>query len=456
MKKKESTMAIACLIFFVLLFIFDMNLSGIPRLNVTRTVKSREIKALELKPRSKRDPLPQPPQQSYLADVTCDRSQHRYDICSITGPTVLEPTISTFFALGPTGPTKSPLVENIRPYPRKWEPLTMNGINELTLTSGPPGPPCKVQHKAPALVFSAGGYTGNFFHDFNDGFIPLFITVNLIFPDQDFVLVIAKSRGWWLSKYAELLHAFSKHPIVNLDNDTSTHCFPSANLGLISHGFMTIDPNLIPNSRTFAHFRGFLEKAYGQNYPVMVIHQTPKIRPRLILASRSGHGGRVILNQDEAKHAAEEEGFEVIVFEPTPSTPLRKAYALINSSHAMIGVHGAALTHSLFLRPGSFFMQVVPIGNEWVADVCFGKPARDLGLEYIEYKIGVEESSLAEKYGKDDVLLKDPVGLQRKGWSKEIMDKYLKEQNVKLDLVRFRGYLKKAYEKAKEFMDKEG
>jgi protein O-GlcNAc transferase len=33
---------------------------------------------------------------------------------------------------------------------------------------------------------------------------------------------------------------------------------------------------------------------------------------------------------------------------------------------------------------------------------------------------------------------------------------YLKEQNVKLDMERFREYLKEAYMKAKKFMDNEG
>lgn len=121
-----------------------------------------------------------------------------------------------------------------------------------------------------------------------------------------------------------------------------------------------------------------------------------------------------------------------------------------------MGVHGAALTNLLFLRPGSVVVQVVPIGVEWIAGACFGKPANDMGLEYMEYKIGVEETSLREKYGKDDLVIKDPLALQRKGWSKEIMDIYLVEQNVKLDLVRFRRYLKKANEKARLFMEREG
>ncbi|KAJ8774691.1 hypothetical protein K2173_017137 [Erythroxylum novogranatense] len=385
--------------------------------------------------------------------VNCDRSQKSYDLCTINAPTVLDPTTSSFHVHTPFPPYTA---EKIRPYPRKWEPFTMNRIKELYITSGRPSPPCKARHSAPAIVFSAGGYTGNFFHDFNDGFVPIFITVNTIFPNnQDFVFVISKARRWWVSKYADLLRTFSNHPIVDLDNDNSTtHCFPSATLGVISHGFMKIDPALTPNSVTFRHFRAFLDRAYnrGQNH-----HSTAsKSRPRLVLASRSGGIGRVILNQNDLKRVAEEVGFQVIVFEPTPRTPLHQAYGIINSSDAMVGVHGAALTHSLFLRRGSVLIQVVPIGAEWVAEACFGNSAKAMGLEYMEYRMGEEESSLVDKYSKDSLVLKDPVGLQGNNWSSAIMDIYLKEQNVRLDLVRFRKYLKKAYLKAKMFMNRKG
>ena len=166
--------------------------------------------------------------------------------------------------------------------------------------------------------------------------------------------------------------------------------------------------------------------------------------------------GRCILNQDDVNDAAREVGFDVTLFHPTPTVSLREAYTVINSSHAMIGVHGAALTHLLFLRPGSVFMQVVPLGLAWVAEACYGHPARELGVQYMEYKIGKEESSLADKYGNGDAMVNDPTGVRGKGWPTEIMKVYLKEQNIKLDLVRFRRHLEEAYDKAYTFMQKEG
>ncbi|PRQ40700.1 putative protein O-GlcNAc transferase [Rosa chinensis] len=430
------------------IFLNSFNICYKPTAETTRVESKLISKQLHHPPKSLELRLESP--------IICDRTSIRYDLCSINGPTVLDPTTSTFFTMNST---ETPLVERIRPYPRKFEDLIMADIKNFTLTVGPRIPMCRVQHNAPALVFTAGGYTGNFWHDFNDGFIPLFITANTIFPDQDFVIVVSEAPKWWPSKYADLLRMFTNHPIVNLGSDTTTHCFPSAKLGLISHGFMIINQTLIPNSKTYMNFRELLGKAYNQLAQIQTKIFTSKPtnpRPRLVLASRRQATGRTIMNQAQVIRLIKKVGFDVVVFEPKTKTSLQESYALLNSSHAFVGVHGAALTHSLFLRPGAVFVQVVPIGIGWAAEAFFGRVAKGLNLEYIEYKIGVEESSLVDKFGKDSLLVRDPFALQKRGWPPEVMNTYLKEQNVKLDLVRFKRYLKKAFKKAKRFMDNEG
>lgn len=149
---------------------------------------------------------------------------------------------------------------------------------------------------------------------------------------------------------------------------------------------------------------------------------------------------------------AKEVGFDVTVFKPTRETPLREAYAVVNSSHVMVGVHGAALTHAMFLRRGSVFVQVVPIGVEGAAEWCFGWAAKGFGLDYMEYRIMAEESSLTKEYGKENALVKDSRSLLDGKWLGKIMNIYLKRQNVTLNLNRFRVYLEKAYDKAKKLM----
>ncbi|TQD89290.1 hypothetical protein C1H46_025139 [Malus baccata] len=101
------------------------------------------------------------------------------------------------------GPAQLPQVGKVQPYPRKFEGFIMSHIKNISLTSGPRSPSCKVQHNVSALVFSAGGYAGNFFHDFDDGFVLLFITVNTIFPDQDIVIVVSEAPNWWPSSLVD-------------------------------------------------------------------------------------------------------------------------------------------------------------------------------------------------------------------------------------------------------------
>ncbi|KAL2904068.1 EGF domain-specific O-linked N-acetylglucosamine transferase, partial [Bienertia sinuspersici] len=383
--------------------------------------------------------------------IICDRSHDNYDWCILNRPTILAPNTSTFYTIGSPSQnsTNPPLTEKLRPYPRKWEKFTMSLVSEITLTTSSIDKACEIYHDSPALVFSVSGYTGNFFHDFNDGIIPLYITINSLFTNPDVTLVVANFTNWWYSKYEVLLNSFTKHRIVNLDNQTLTNCFPSVAVGLISHGPMTMIPNDMHKSSSFIEFRSLLEIAYSK-CNIKPISQLSS-KPRVVFISRTGNIGRVILNQKEIIKIVEEVGFEVVVFQPTEYTYLCDAYRLINSSHGMIGVHGAALTHSLFLRPGSVFIQIVPLGNEWLADSYFKNLAMGLRFEYVEYKIRPQESSLAELYGLDHTIVRNPNAIIRGNWS-ALDCIYLKGQDVRLDLDRFRKYLVLAYSKAKRCM----
>ncbi|KAK9675975.1 hypothetical protein RND81_11G045400 [Saponaria officinalis] len=385
--------------------------------------------------------------------ISCDRSHKLYDWCYLKNPTILEPKTATFFTRSPIISIEQHLVEKVRPYPRKSDNDIMSNIKEITLTTKPLDLPCTVNHDTPALVFSIGGFTGNFFHDFNDGFVPLFITINTLFSNRDVTLVISDYSEWWYGKYEAILPQFTKNLIINLDNTTVTHCFPSVAVGLISHGPMTINPNLIPLRKSFLDFRASLEEAYRK----CLVWPPPKIkgRPRLVLVSRAGPIGRVIVNQDDVIKAAQDEGFDVVVFEPSAYTYLCDVYRLINGSHAIMGVHGAALTHSLFLQPGGAFIQVVPLGGDWLAKTYFRNLARGLKLEYLEYKIERNESSLSEKYGEDHVLVRDSSLIASRNWS-ALHSVYLKSQDVRVDVGRFRGYLKNAYCKARKLMERQG
>ncbi|GAB4858813.1 Xylan glycosyltransferase muci21 [Ancistrocladus abbreviatus] len=156
-------------------------------------------------------------------------------------------------------------------------------------------------------------------------------------------------------------------------------------------------------------------------------------KPKLTILSRIG--SRSITNEDLLVKLAKEIGLIELLNWPGFTGHL---------SDVMIGVHGAAMTYFLFLKPGCVFTQVIPLGTEWAAETYYGGPAMKLGLKYIRYKILPRESSLYNEYDKDDPVLRDPKSVVKRGWqfTKKI---YLDNQTMKLDLKRFRKHLVRAY-----------
>jgi len=381
--------------------------------------------------------------------ITCDYSHEDYDLCTINGSTLFDPASSTIFAMGPHTHDKSPAPFKFRPYPLKSDKRAMSSVKELNLIAAQPKLSCGVTHHSPALVFSAAGYTGNYYHEMNENFIPLFITIDSLFPNRDVTLVVTDGKMWWFQKYAELLSALSPHrSIINADNLSTAHCFPSATLGLMKHGSMIIDPKLLPYNKTLLDFCDFLGKVYTKlGTPFMYPKENGK--PHLTLISR-GCGSRVILNQEDVIKLGEEIGFNVHVFEASGSTPMAKIYGVVHCSDVLLGVHGAGLTNFLLLRPGSVLVQVVPIGLGWASRTYYEKPTKFLRVEYLEHKIELNESSLLEKYGANSLVIRDPPAFQRRSQKRV----HWTEQNVTIDIARFRNCLMKAHEKAKEFMSK--
>lgn len=387
--------------------------------------------------------------------ITCNRSDKNFDLCKMNGPTLLDKNSLTMFTLGHHISTQPHTIEKIRPYPLKPDKIAMSYVRELILTSAPPKSLyCDVKHHSPALVFSASGYNGNFYHEINENIIPLYITINSLYPNQDVILVIMDGQDWWYQKYEDLLSAFSpNHKFINFNNLTTTHCFPSATLGLIKHGPVTIDPKLLqPYPKTLIDFREFLRSVYIKNDTSQLVDPNDnKGKPRLVLVTRKGNARRVILNEEEVVKVAEDVGFNVKVFEPSRDFSMANTFRLIDSSDVMLGVHGAGLTHLVFLRKGSVMFQVVPIGLNWASETYYNKPTRFLGLEYLEYKIQANESSLSWEYGADSLVIKDPKAYTEGKWDKQLV--YLKKQNVIIDTIRFRKYLIQAYNKAKIFIN---
>ncbi|CAA7388510.1 unnamed protein product [Spirodela intermedia] len=320
---------------------------------------------------------------------------------------------------------------------------------------------CDVVHGVPAVVFSTGGYTGNLYHEFNDGLIPLFITS--LRYNRRVVFVILEYHSWWLTKYGDVLSQLSAFPPIDFSGDHRTHCFPEVTVGLRIHDELAVDPSLTyPANQTILDFRRLLDAAYLPRIQALqraeekkkaaaaaaaaaapaAVADEEKSPPKLLIISRNGSRG--LENEKELKELCEEMGFKVAVLLPKRTTELAKIYRKLNSSDAMVGVHGAAMTHLLFMRPGAVFIQVVPLGTAWAAEAYYGDPAKKMGLKYIPYRIKPSESSLSRVYEKDDPVLRDPTAVAGKGW--EVTKRvYLDGQTVRLDLNRFLKRLTRAY-----------
>ncbi|KQK04455.1 uncharacterized protein LOC100826343 [Brachypodium distachyon] len=402
--------------------------------------------------------------------VCCDRTAERTDVCVMRGDIRTQAKSNSLFLLRPANSSSSGRAadERIRPYTRKWESSIMSTIDELRLrtvsedsSSSVPTPArCDVQHEVPAVVFSTGGYTGNVYHEFNDGIIPLYITARRY--NKKVVFVMLEYHDWWMTKYGHIVEQLSDYPPVDFSGDNRTHCFREAVVGLRIHDELAIDASRMMPPGSIADFRQMLDDAHRGRVQVIIDEEAEAAKnssssnsktkkpaddededkPRLVIVSRNG--SRAIENEAELARAAAGAGFRVELLQPRPDTELAQMYRVLNGSDVMVGVHGAAMTHFLFMRPGSVFIQVVPLGTDWAAENYYGEPARRLGLRYMPYKILPAESSLYRRYPRNDPVLTDPVAVNAKGWqvTKKV---YLDGQNVRLDMPRFRRRLREAY-----------
>ncbi|XP_010916283.1 beta-1,2-xylosyltransferase XYXT1 isoform X2 [Elaeis guineensis] len=377
----------------------------------------------------------------------CDFSSRRSDICKMEGDVRIHGKSSSVVFV------TSNQMRNLEPneswrlktYARKFDKTAMKEIREVSvkMSSSIDAPRCTLNHSIPAVVFAVGGYTGNMYHGFSDALIPLFITSRQF--NGDVQLLITNTHLWWVHKYRHILKSLSRYETIDFDNDDQVRCYPHAIVGLESHEDMAIDPSRAPNGYSMVDFTKFLRSAYSldRDSPIKM-GEHPEKKPRLVIIDR--YRTRRLVNIQEIVKMAEDLGYEVLRAEARSGTEVAEFAHLINSCDVMMGVHGAGLTNLVFLPMNAVLIQVVPWGRlESVAKYDFGDPARNMKLHYLEYSISEEESTLIDLYPRDHPVFKDPMSLHRQGW--RAMGKvYLVEQNVKLDLRRFRPVLLKALE----------
>ncbi|XP_048561316.1 alpha-1,3-arabinosyltransferase XAT3-like [Triticum urartu] len=374
----------------------------------------------------------------------CDMSSLRSDVCELKGDVRVILSNVTIIALLHPSVSVRRRSWRMKPHARKNDGHALTNVTEVLVSvtpSSPYAPGCTAESAAPAVVFSAGGYAGNMFHDFTDVLIPLFITASRFRSDVH--LLVSDAPPWWLDKYRPLLRGLSRHAVIDMDRQSAdVLCYPHVVVGLSFHKEMSIDTaKTVGGHYSMADFARLARRSYGleRDTAIRLLHGSDNIksprRPRLLIISRKTT--RAFTNMGAVAQAAAMLGYEVIVGEAEQHSDLAAFARLVNSCDVLVGVHGAGLTNLVFLPPGAVVVQVVPLGGlEAMARDDFGEPAGDMGLGYVQYGIAVGESTLAELYPRDHRVLRDLA----------LRSEYLVGQNVTLDVARFSGALSRALE----------
>eukprot|EP00261_Vitis_vinifera_P031184 XP_019072427.1 PREDICTED: uncharacterized protein LOC104877597 [Vitis vinifera] len=240
-------------------------------------------------------------------------------------------------------------------------------------------------------------------------------------------------------RYKRILKQLSAYNAINPAEDGSVHCFPGAVIGLKYHDNLALNTSDIPGGYSMSDFKHFLRKSYSLKITTASEIEHPK--PVLILISR--RTTRKFLNEDETVGLMEDLGFQVIITPPYNMSSLDKFAQVVNSCSVMVGAHGAGLANSVLLPAGAVTVQVVPLGLDRASAANYGDPARKIGVQYLEYKIEAEESSLFDLYGRDQPIIADPQSIHLKGYD-VARAVYLDGQDMKINLVRLREILVQA------------
>ncbi|XP_074577461.1 alpha-1,3-arabinosyltransferase XAT3-like [Curcuma longa] len=375
----------------------------------------------------------------------CDVSDPRVDICEMSGDIRITGNSSSILFIEPPAAARPPEQWRVRPYPRKGDDTCLGGVRQFAVIARGDGPRCTVEHgDVPAVVFSVGGYTGNLFHDFTDLLVPLFVTARPFHGKIQFV--VADWKSWWINKYLVVFRKLTDYPLMDLEQQSAgqVHCFKQVVVGLRAHKEFLIDPVRSPNGYSMVDFTRFMRSAFSLERDTLSAANSshpPRRKPRLMLIARKQ--SRAFTNVPEIVAMAEELGFEVMVAEAEAGSDLARFARVVNSFDVMVGVHGAGLTNMVFLPANATVVQVVPWGAlEWIAMLDFGNPARAMGLRYVQYSIGIEESTLRERYPREHAVFTDPMSFHRRGFA-VVRSTFMVRQDVKLDVKRFRELLGK-------------
>ncbi|XP_073135831.1 beta-1,2-xylosyltransferase XYXT1-like [Henckelia pumila] len=377
----------------------------------------------------------------------CRVQETMADYCEMEGDIRVQPNSTTIYLVTPPSNTPNPTNSwTMQPYPRKGNPYvkhwTVKRVSDGDGDRDGDIPTCTQNHTHPAIIFSLGGFSGNYFHDFADLITPLYSTSYRFKREVHFLA--SDHKSFWVAKFQGLLNKLTMHEIVAIDTEKEVHCYDKLVAGLIYNQELIIKPVLKQsNEPSMENFRRLLRRTFSlERKSAIRLKARDGTRPRLMIITRKRT--RILTNEGEVSSLARKLGFEVVLAEATSSSNMSRFAQVVNSCDVLVGIHGAGLTNMVFLPDNAVLIQIVPLGGiDGFAKLDFGSPSADMNIKYLDYKIRAEESSLSEKYAKDHPVLRDPFSFHRNGWE-SLKTVYLDNQNVTIDVHRFRGTLAKA------------
>jgi hypothetical protein len=304
-------------------------------------------------------------------------------------------------------------------------------------------PKCQVTISHPTLFFSPGPFFENYFHAMFEVIIPLMQVSRIlayIFVAEvcgtlencpkpvysiteiiyswgqmskeltgrytNDVRLIAVDYCRKLKHYPFLLSLVSRYPVECVESGSGL-CYQQATLGMTDilsvglHDMNHIDEVFKPWRR---HFYRVLN---------LTVDDPPRLPGRFNLGLCVRSNNRKLLNEDEVIQAVRKQFPKVNVYRINFSElNLTQAITVMRETDIFVGIHGAALANTIYLRPGSTMIQIYPyhenhypmlIGNE------FARMARLTHSFYIgHYESKLEHSTFRKANAGFLRRLRDP------------------------------------------------
>lgn len=229
----------------------------------------------------------------------CGKIAGNADLCELEGDIRVQAETGTIFFMTSNETMLNSINSwDIKPYPRGYVVNLRHWTVKLIRhkDKGHRFYRCTKYHNDPAILFSMFGHSGNHYHSFSDLLFPLYITSFEFQRDVD--LLATDYRVSWVPKFHDILSRFTKHQIVDIDQETGqVHCYKKMFVGLKFYKDLYIDQSAPEYAMgvSISNFRQLLRETYSlerKNSTVLA-----SVSPRLMIISRKKT--RIILNQGD-------------------------------------------------------------------------------------------------------------------------------------------------------------